>query len=65
VLDVVNAWAKAWSAKNVDAYLAFYGKDFKTPGGESRASWEKGPPPAHRRAEVDHRHGGIAQGQHG
>jgi Flp pilus assembly protein TadD len=41
VLDVVNAWAKAWSAKNVDAYLAFYGKDFKTPGGESRVDWEK------------------------
>jgi len=41
VLDVVNAWAKAWSAKNVDAYLAFYGKDFKTPGGESRGDWEK------------------------
>lgn len=41
VLDTVHAWAKAWSAKNVDAYLAFYGKDFKTPGGESRADWEK------------------------
>jgi ketosteroid isomerase-like protein len=41
VLDLVNGWAKAWSAKNVDAYLAFYGKDFKTPGGESRADWEK------------------------
>jgi Flp pilus assembly protein TadD len=41
ILDTVNAWAKAWSAKNVDAYLAFYGKDFKTPGGEARADWEK------------------------
>jgi murein L,D-transpeptidase YafK len=38
---MVNAWAKAWSAKDADAYLAFYGKDFKTPGGESRAEWEK------------------------
>jgi tetratricopeptide (TPR) repeat protein len=41
VLDAVNAWAKAWSAKNVDGYLAFYSKDFKTPGGEARADWEK------------------------
>src|SRR5688572_24589790 len=40
VLDTVNAWAKAWSAKNVDAYLAFYARDFKTPGGEARPEWE-------------------------
>ena len=42
VLQAVNAWAKAWSAKDVDGYLALYGKDFKTPGGEPRAEWEKG-----------------------
>jgi len=41
ILETVNAWAKAWSAKDVNAYLAFYGKDFKTPAGESRADWEK------------------------
>ena len=41
ILDMVNAWAKAWSAKDVDGYLAFYGKEFKTPGGETRADWEK------------------------
>jgi ketosteroid isomerase-like protein len=41
VVDTVHAWAKAWSARNVDAYLAFYAKDFKTPGGETRADWEK------------------------
>ena len=41
VLETVNAWAKAWSAKDVDGYLAFYAKDFKTPAGESRADWEK------------------------
>ena len=41
VLDTVNGWAKAWSAKNVDAYLAYYARDFKTPGGEARADWEK------------------------
>jgi len=42
VLEAVNAWAKAWSAKDVDRYLAFYAKDFKAPGGEARAEWEKG-----------------------
>ena len=41
ILETVNGWAKAWSSQNVDAYLAFYGKDFKAPGGESRADWEK------------------------
>jgi len=40
ILDTVNSWAKAWAAKNADAYLAFYAKDFKTPGGETRAQWE-------------------------
>jgi tetratricopeptide (TPR) repeat protein len=41
VLEVVNAWAKAWSSKDADAYLAFYARDFATPGGEPRADWEK------------------------
>jgi len=42
IVDVVTAWAKAWSAQDVDRYLAFYAKDFKTPGGEARGEWEKG-----------------------
>jgi tetratricopeptide (TPR) repeat protein len=41
VVETLNAWAKAWSGKDVDGYLAFYAKDFKTPGGEARADWEK------------------------
>jgi tetratricopeptide (TPR) repeat protein len=41
VLGVVNAWAQAWSRKDVDAYLGFYAKDFSTPKGEARADWEK------------------------
>jgi tetratricopeptide (TPR) repeat protein len=41
VLKAVNAWAEAWSKKDADAYLSFYAKDFKTPGKESRADWEK------------------------
>ena len=41
VLKAVNGWAQAWSKKDADAYLAYYAKDFKTPGGEARPSWEK------------------------
>jgi Flp pilus assembly protein TadD len=41
VVKAVNGWAEAWSKKDADAYLAYYAKDFKTPGGESRADWEK------------------------
>jgi tetratricopeptide (TPR) repeat protein len=41
ILDAVNGWAAAWSRKDVDAYLAYYAKDFKAPGGESREAWEK------------------------
>jgi tetratricopeptide (TPR) repeat protein len=47
VLKAVNGWAEAWSGKNVDAYLAFYAKDFRTPGSESRADWER-----NRRARI-------------
>jgi Flp pilus assembly protein TadD len=41
VLKAVNGWAEAWSKKDADAYLAYYAKDFKTPGTEARAEWEK------------------------
>ena len=41
VLKTVNGWAQAWSKKDADAYLAYYAKDFKTPGSEARDEWEK------------------------
>jgi Flp pilus assembly protein TadD len=41
VLEAVTAWAEAWSRKDVDAYLAAYAKDFRTPKGEPRSDWEK------------------------
>jgi Flp pilus assembly protein TadD/ketosteroid isomerase-like protein len=41
VLAAVNAWAQAWAKKDVDGYLSYYAKDFKAPGKESRAEWEK------------------------
>lgn len=37
----VEAWAQAWSKKDVKAYLAAYAPDFETPDGESREAWEK------------------------
>lgn len=40
VIRTVEAWASAWSKKNVKVYLSYYAKDFKTPAGESRSAWE-------------------------
>ena len=40
VLKTVNAWAAAWSSRDVKKYLSFYAADFKVPGGEKRADWE-------------------------
>jgi tetratricopeptide (TPR) repeat protein len=40
VLAAVNGWAKAWSNRNADAYLAYYAPGFQVPGGEARANWE-------------------------
>jgi tetratricopeptide (TPR) repeat protein len=39
--QAVRQWAKAWSDKNVAAYLESYGAGFKTPDGQSRQDWEK------------------------
>lgn len=41
VAEVVEAWARAWSAQDVKSYLAFYGNDFETPGGQARKAWEE------------------------
>jgi tetratricopeptide (TPR) repeat protein len=40
VLAAVMGWAKAWSVKDADAYLAYYAPSFQVPGGEPRAAWE-------------------------
>lgn len=42
VIKTVNAWAKAWSEKDIPAYLAFYATDFRASGGVARSTWEKG-----------------------
>lgn len=41
ITDAVEAWAKAWSAKDINKYLASYNNAFKTPKGESRKEWEQ------------------------
>jgi tetratricopeptide (TPR) repeat protein len=39
VMATVAAWADAWSARDVKAYLDFYSPDFILPRGLNRASW--------------------------
>ena len=40
VIKAVNGWAQAWSNNDVNAYLGYYAKDFRTPQGEQRGDWE-------------------------
>ncbi|MDD5334487.1 MAG: tetratricopeptide repeat protein [Rhodoferax sp.] len=41
VEEAVLAWAKAWSAKDMSAYLGAYGKEFTPPAKQSRSAWEE------------------------
>jgi len=41
VLRAVEEWRTAWSAREVDRYLAMYAATFKPGGGLSRAKWEQ------------------------
>jgi ketosteroid isomerase-like protein len=41
VESVVRTWATAWAGKDMSSYLGSYGKDFATPRGQSRKSWEE------------------------
>jgi ketosteroid isomerase-like protein len=36
----VEAWAKAWSSKNMAGYLGAYAPNFTPPSGQSRSAWE-------------------------
>ncbi len=40
VTRALQAWAGAWSRKDVKAYLASYAADFQTPSGMTRKAWE-------------------------
>ncbi len=48
VLSAVYAWAKAWSARDVKAYLNAYAGDFTLPAGQSRKAWAE-----ERRARIE------------
>lgn len=48
VLSAVHAWAKAWSARDVKAYLNAYAGDFTLPAGQSRKAWAE-----ERRARIE------------
>lgn len=39
VSDTVDAWSRAWSARDADAYLAFYAPAFAPARGQSREAW--------------------------
>jgi len=41
VNSALLAWAKAWSARDANAYLATYSADFVPEGGLARATWEQ------------------------
>ncbi len=41
VEQAVQAWARAWSDRNMGQYLAAYDKAFETPGQQSRSAWEQ------------------------
>lgn len=41
VLAAVQNWAKAWTARDDQGYLAAYSADFKPAGGFTRAEWAK------------------------
>ena len=38
--NFILEWAEAWSAKNINAYLAKYSSNFKTAGGEEYSDWQ-------------------------
>lgn len=40
VETAVEAWAKAWSNRNMQGYLGSYAPNFTPPGGQSRGEWE-------------------------
>lgn len=40
IIKSVNRWADAWSAQDVNGYLAAYAADFEPGGGMSRSAWQ-------------------------
>lgn len=40
ITKALQAWANAWSRKDVKSYLSHYARDFQTPNGMPRKKWE-------------------------
>lgn len=40
IIDTIHGWSNAWSAQNVDGYLAYYAPAFRPQNGLSRQRWE-------------------------
>lgn len=41
VAQTIQDWLRAWMKQDVESYLGFYAKQFKTPDNESRGKWEQ------------------------
>lgn len=39
IIDTINGWSNAWSAQNIDGYLAYYAPAFRPPNGLSLQRW--------------------------
>lgn len=48
VVQMVHAWASAWSAQEFKTYLGMYAADFQTPKGVTRSQWAEA-----RRARIE------------
>jgi adhesin transport system outer membrane protein len=42
ISELLTAWARSWSKKQVDDYLAFYSREFRPSQGSSREEWASG-----------------------
>ena len=40
IIETVQAWLRAWSSRDADAYLGFYAPDFRLPQGTTRHDWQ-------------------------
>jgi hypothetical protein len=41
VLKAFDTWLRAWNARDADAYIAMYAKNFQPANGEARSAWER------------------------
>ena len=41
VMQTIQDWLRTWMKQDVESYLGFYAKEFKTPDNESRSKWQQ------------------------